>query len=81
MIDSKLTAKAKCSADNIIRKYLSGDYGRDEAHEALNELNRTCFAIYDFELAVIKPGELQDYIHDLQNRYTCYDAVQEEAGA
>ena len=62
--------KVKKSADRIIKQYIMGNYSRIEAHNALNELNSCCFAMYDFNLAEFDPGETQDYIHALQNKYT-----------
>lgn len=65
------TRKAKRAADEIIRKWQIGYYStKQEAHEELNRLNGVIFDMYDFGLAVINPGEIQEYIHGLQDKYT-----------
>lgn len=62
--------KVKRSADKIIKNYLVGYLSREDAHKMLSDLNATCFAMYTFELARIDPGETQEYIHALQEKYT-----------
>lgn len=62
--------KVKRCADKIVRKYQIGYLSREDAHKMLTDLNATCFAMYDFELARIDPGETQEYIHALQEKYT-----------
>lgn len=62
--------KVKRAADRIVWQYQMGNYNRIEAHNALNELNDCCFAMYNFGLADVDPGKTQDYIHALQEKYT-----------
>lgn len=65
-----MTNRIKKSADNIVWKYQMGYLSRMDAHKMLTELDTTCFAMYNFDLAPIDPGETQDYIHTLQEKYT-----------
>lgn len=62
--------KVKRSADKIVNQFQVGYLSREDAHKMLTELNATCFAMYDFNLARIDPGETQEYIHALQEKYT-----------
>lgn len=62
--------KVKRAADKIIKNYLVGYLSREDAHDRLTRLNNTCFEMYDFELMRIDPGETQEYIHALQEKYT-----------
>ena len=62
--------KIKKSADRIIWKYQMGHISREDAHNMLTELNNTCFSMYNLDLAALDPGEAQEYIHSLQEKYT-----------
>lgn len=66
----EMTRNVKKAACHIIKKYQMGDISREYAHELLAELNNTCFAMYTFNLSPIDPGETQEYIHALQEKYT-----------
>ena len=66
-----MTNKVKKSADAIVKKYLMGNYTRSEAHQALTELNSCCFTMCLYDLATFDLGETQEYIHNLQDKYTC----------
>ena len=68
--EKDVTAKVKTAADNIIWKYQMGNLSKNDAHNMLTELNETCFAMYDFDLFAFDPGETQEYIHSLQDKYT-----------
>lgn len=65
-----MTNRIKKSADNIVWQYQMGYLSQMDAHKMLTELNTTCFAMYIFELSPIDPGETQEYIHALQEKYT-----------
>ena len=66
----EMTRKVKKAACHIIKKYQMGTISQNEAHNLLTELNNTCFAMYNFDLSPIDPGETQEYIHALQDKYT-----------
>lgn len=62
------TKRAKDAADKIFRNWQIGCLIHETAHEELNRLNDVIFDAYDFGLMVIDPGEIQDYIHKLQDK-------------
>lgn len=65
-----IPAKVKIAADHIVWKYQMGHLSREDTHKILNELNSTCFSMYNFSLFDFDPGETQEYIHTLQEKYT-----------
>lgn len=67
-----MKTKFKNAANHIVWKYQMGHISRSDAHEQLTQLNSTAFAMYTFNLTPsdFDPGEIQEYIHELQMKYT-----------
>lgn len=59
------------AADQIVKDYQMGRLTRSQAHRDLTNLHDTVFSMYDFRLSgKVDPGEVQEYIHELQGKYT-----------